>query len=64
VFGISSEGKTELDGTYDTFKQIPATDTAPQSAQIVLRDGSIIAEKKKPAGAAHKPAAAHHAPAH
>jgi tetratricopeptide (TPR) repeat protein len=61
-YGISSKGEAELDGVYDTFKQIPATDTVAQSAEIVLRDGTIIAEKKKPAGAAHaKPSAAHHA---
>jgi tetratricopeptide (TPR) repeat protein len=65
VYGISKDGKAELDGTYDTYKQIPATDTAPQSAQIVLRDATIVSEKKKPAGAAHpKPPAAHHAAAH
>jgi hypothetical protein len=65
AYGQSSKGEAELDGTYDTYQQIPATDTASQSAQIVLRDGSIIVEKKKPAAAVHpKPAAAHHAPAH
>ncbi|HEY1257217.1 MAG TPA: hypothetical protein VGF01_20795 [Terracidiphilus sp.] len=63
--GLSSKGEAELDGTYDTYEQIPATDAAPQSAQIVLRDGVLIEEKKKPAGAAHpKPSAAHHAAAH
>jgi len=60
VFGLASDGKAELDGTYDAYKQIAATDTTAPSAQIVLRDGSIIAEKKKPAVPAHKPAAAHH----
>jgi hypothetical protein len=31
-----------------------------QTAQIVLKDGSVQAEKKKAAPAAHKPAAGHH----
>jgi hypothetical protein len=49
----------ELDGTYDSYTQIPATDTVPQSVQIVLRDGFIQPEKKKVVPA-HKPTAAHH----
>jgi hypothetical protein len=54
----------ELDATYDSYTQIPATDTSAASAQIVLKDGSIQeAEKKKPATPAHKPSAAHHTPA-
>lgn len=48
---------TELIGTYDTFTQIPATATLAQRAEIVLRDGEIILEKK--AAPAHKPAAGH-----
>jgi hypothetical protein len=54
----------ELDGTYDSYAQIPATDTVAQSVQIVLRDGFVQAEKKKAAPAAHKPTAAHPAAAH
>jgi hypothetical protein len=47
---------TALVGTYDSYTQIPATDTTAQSAQIVLRDGEIQpAEKVAP----HKPAAGH-----
>ncbi len=61
VYGLQGKGQPELDGTYDTYKLTPATETAASSAQIVLRDGTIIAEKKKPAGPAHKPSAAHHA---
>src|SRR5580658_3718041 len=38
---------SELDGTYDSYTQIPGTDTVAQSAQIVLRD-AFIQEKKKP----------------
>jgi hypothetical protein len=51
---------SELDGTYDSYTQIPGTDTVSQSAQIVLRD-AFIQEKKKPP--VHKPAAGHHAAA-
>jgi hypothetical protein len=49
---------TALVGTYDSYTQIPATATMAQTAQIVLRDGDIQLEKKKPAPA-HKPAAGH-----
>jgi hypothetical protein len=55
---------TALVGTYDTFTQVPATATLAQTAQIVLRDGEIQLEKKKPAAAAHKPAAGHKPAAH
>ncbi len=51
-------GGAELDGTYDTYTQVPATDTTAASAQIVLRDGVVIPAKKT-AAPAHKPAAAH-----
>ena len=46
--GLSSKGEAELDGTYDTYEQIPATDAAPQSAQIVLRDGVLIEKGRNP----------------
>ena len=55
---------TALVGTYDTFTQVPATAILAQTAQIVLRDGEIQLEKKKPAGPAHKPAAGHKPAAH
>jgi len=48
----------ELDGTYDSYTQVPATDTVPQSVQIVLRDGFVQPEKKKVVPV-HKPTAAH-----
>ena len=55
----------ELDATYDTYSSVPASGTRPATAQIVLRDGFIQAEKK--AAPVHhtpaKPAAGHH-PAH
>ena len=56
-FGLQSAGKAELDGTYDSYTQIPGTDTVAQSAQIVLRDGVVVPAKKAPV---HKPAAGHH----
>lgn len=49
---------TELVGTYDTYTQIPATATLAQRAEIVLRDGVVVPEKKKPVPV-HKPAAGH-----
>jgi len=54
---------TALVGTYDSYTQIPATATAAQTVQIVLRDGEVVLEKKK-AAPAHKPAAGHKAAAH
>ena len=51
---------SELDGTYDSYTQIPGTDTVAQSAQIVLRDAFIQEKKKAPV---HKPSPAHHAAA-
>jgi hypothetical protein len=62
-FGLQvPKGQAELDGTYDSYTQIPATDTVAQRAEIVLRDGVIVPEKKKTV--AHKPAAGHAAAAH
>jgi hypothetical protein len=61
-FEFKTQPSAELDGTYDSYTQIPATATAAGSAQIVLREGFIQPEKKKPV--AHKPAAAHHTTAH
>jgi hypothetical protein len=55
---------TTLVGTYDSFTVIPATDTALAAAQIVLREGDIQPEKKKPAPPAHKPVAGHRPAAH
>lgn len=54
---------TALVGTYDSYTQIAATATEGQTAQIVLRDGEVQADKKKAAAPTHKPAAGHH-PAH
>jgi hypothetical protein len=61
VFGI--QPAAELDATYDSYTQVPATDTRVQTAQIVLTDGTIVPAKKAPVhhpgakpSAAHKPA--------
>lgn len=61
-FEFKLQPAAELDGTYDTYTQIPGTATTTQTAEISLRDGFIQPEKKKPV--AHKPAAGHHAAAH
>jgi len=53
----------QLDGTYDTYTQVPAAGSTAASAQIVLRDGSLEQEAKKAPvhHTAAKPSAAHHA---
>jgi hypothetical protein len=57
-FGLLAKGEAELDGTYDTYTQVPATDTTAPAAQIVLREGVVV--PKKPTAAGHpKPAAGH-----
>jgi hypothetical protein len=57
---LMSEGGPELDGTYDTYAQVAATATAPQSAQLVLKEAILQAAKAvKKAPVAHKPAAGH-----
>jgi hypothetical protein len=60
VYGI--QPAAELDGSYDSYTQVPATDTRAQTAQIVLTNGVIVPAKKvAPAHhAAPKPAAGHH----
>lgn len=55
-FEFKTQPDNELVGTYDSYRQVPATDTTAQSAEIVLRDGEFIPKKKA--------APAHHAPAH
>jgi hypothetical protein len=50
---LLKDGGPELDGTYDTYTQVPASATAAASAQIVLKDG-LLQTKKAPA---RKPAA-------
>ncbi len=54
---LLKDGGPELDGTYDTYSQIPASTSAPASAQIVLKDGILQTKKAAPV---HKPAAGHH----
>ena len=53
-----SEGGPELDGTYDSYTQVAATDTASESAQLVLRDGFI--QEKKKAAPVRKTTPVHH----
>jgi len=72
-FEFKLQPAAELDGTYDSYTQIPAKDAVPatattpavaataQSAEIVLRDGFIQPEKKKPV--VHKPVPGHKAAA-
>jgi hypothetical protein len=60
---LLKDGGPELDGTYDNYTQIPATTTVAQTAEIVLRDGLLQVEKKKPVPV-HKPAAGHRPAAH
>ena len=60
---LLKEGGPELDGTYDTYTQVPASTTAPASAQIVLKDGILQTAKKAPArtpAAGRRPAATTH----
>ena len=59
-FEYKIQPAAELDGTYDSYSQVPATATMAQTAQIVLRDGFVQPEKKKTAPV-HKPAAGHKA---
>jgi tetratricopeptide (TPR) repeat protein len=56
-FEFNLQPKAELDGTYDTFSQIPATATTEQRAEIVLRAGVIVPAEKR--AAPHKPTAGH-----
>ena len=44
---LLKDGGPELDGTYDTYTQVPPSATAAASAQIVLKDG-ILQTKKAP----------------
>jgi hypothetical protein len=60
---LLKEGGPELDATYDTYAQIPATATAVQSAQIVLKDG-MMQKKTAPKAPARKPAPGHHPTGH
>jgi hypothetical protein len=53
---LLKDGGPELDGTYDTYTQVPASATAAASAQISLKDGILQSAKKAPV---HKPAPGH-----
>ena len=54
---LLKDGGPEVDGTYDTYTQVPASATAAASAQIILKDGILQTAQQKPAT---KPAAGHH----
>jgi hypothetical protein len=58
---LMKEGGPELDGTYDTYTQVPASATAAQSAQIVLKDGMLQTKKAAPV---RKPAPGHRPASH
>ncbi len=58
--GLQSNGEEELDGTYSTYTQVPATATTAQGAQIVLSGGVLIPVKKAPVH--RRPPAVHHRP--
>lgn len=54
-FEFKSPPDAMLAGTYDTYKQVPASETTSQAAQIVLKDGEYFpAEKKKPTATHHR----------
>lgn len=59
-FEFKLQPETQLNGTYDTYTQIPATATTTQSAQIVMRDGFVQEKKKAAAPVRRKPTPAHH----
>jgi tetratricopeptide (TPR) repeat protein len=56
-FEFKTQPAAELDGTYDTYTQVPGTATTSQSAQIVLKDGFV--QPKKGGATTHKPSASH-----
>jgi hypothetical protein len=56
-FEFKAAPAAELAGTFDSYTQVPATDTTSAGAQIIMREGEVIpAEKKAPA---HKPSPVH-----
>jgi hypothetical protein len=57
-FEFKTQPDATLVGTYDTYKQVPATDKTSASAEIDLKDGEYLAPEKK------KTTPVHHAPAH
>jgi tetratricopeptide (TPR) repeat protein len=64
-FEFKLQPADELDATYDNYAAVAATATRPATAQIVLRDGFIQAEKKAaPKRPAAKPAAGRRPAAH
>ena len=62
-FEFKTQPEAELVGTYDTYKQVPATDKTSQSASIVLKDGEYVPAEKKKTTPAHRPVHPVHKPA-
>ncbi|KAA6464998.1 hypothetical protein DYQ86_03325 [Acidobacteria bacterium AB60] len=65
-FEFKTQPDATLVGTYDTYRQVPATDKTSASAEIVLKDGEYVAAEKKKAtkpaaGGTHRPV---HRPTH
>ncbi|HKF45736.1 MAG TPA: hypothetical protein VKB38_00165 [Terracidiphilus sp.] len=54
-FEFKTAPDAELAGTYDTYKQVPATDKTSQAAEIVLKDGEYVAPEKKKPAPVHRP---------
>lgn len=61
-FEFKTQPDATLVGTYDTYRQLAATDKTSASAEIVLKDGEFIAAEKKKPAPAHRPV--HHPAAH
>jgi tetratricopeptide (TPR) repeat protein len=59
-FELKLQPATELDGTYDTYTQVPAAGGKEATAQIVL-SGGFLQQEKKATPVHHRPAAGHHA---
>ena len=58
-FEFKAAPDAELAGTFDSYTQVPATDTTSAGAQIIMRDGEVIPAEKKKAAPAHKPSPVH-----
>ena len=54
-FEFKTQPDATLVGTYDTYRQVPATDKTSASAEIVLKDGEYIPQEKKKPAPVHRP---------
>ncbi len=59
-FEFKASPDAEIAGTFDSYTQVPASDTTSASAQIIMRDGEVVPAEKKKAAPAHKPSPAVH----